>query len=324
MSTKFRVLCAMTQGFEKLVIQCKGLGDVEFIDALAIDSLDQIENLNAVIAYAGRYTEELSQTVNRTRPKWIHLVTAGIDPLLKFPPPINTSISSSGYVWSATVAEHAIALLLALLRGLKPGIDLVKSNSWDRTTIMPKLSSIRHARILIIGYGSIGRQISKQLQGFEVEITGLARTARTEIGVKVFAMHELDNLITENDIVINCLPLCPATQHVLSGTQFNLMRNDTIFIDVSRGGVVDEIALLEGLCNGRPAAAGLDVFEVEPLAITHALRELDNVILTPHIAGFGSQQVIDDMAIAACDNLSDVLANNIPRDSLDLNQAIIG
>lgn len=324
MSKKFRVLCALTHGFEELKTQCKALTHVEFIDnSIAQHETKKVDRIDAVISYASLYTESLHHTIIKSKPTWIHLVTAGVDPLIKYPPPINTMISSSGYVWSATVAEHAIALLFCLLRALKPSIERVKSGSWNRLNIVPQMRSIRYAKILVIGYGSIGRQITKQLQGFDVSITGLARTSRSEQGIKVFCMEHLDRQLAENDIVINCLPLNPRTKHVLSNSQFIKMKEDALFIDVSRGGTVDQAALLVGLRDRKPAAAGLDVFEVEPLPIHNELRKLDNVVLTPHVAGFGSQQVIDDMARSAYENLSDVLANIPPRDSISLNKICV-
>ena len=130
-------------------------------------------------------------------------------------------------------------------------------------------------------------------------------------------MADLDTLIPHADVIFLSVPLNFQTHHLVSKAQFDLMKKSVILINVSRGGILDEEALYRVLVDGKLSGAGLDVFENEPLSLQHPLRSLPNVLLTPHVAGFGEKDIQEAIAKNVRDNLLDILAGRPPRDQIN-------
>ena len=164
------------------------------------------------------------------------------------------------------------------------------------------------SRMLIVGYGRIGRGIARAAQAFGIEVVGLSRSGTRAYGdevdgVRIGAISALDEELAAADWVVVCTPGTPETLGLIGPGQFDAMKHGAHLIDVARGGVVVESALLEALDSGRLAGAALDVFEQEPLPAASPLWAREDIILTPHVSGLASDyhDVVQDLFV---DNLS--------------------
>lgn len=183
------------------------------------------------------------------------------------------------------VAEHTVMAGVALMRELVWTDRQMRAGAWpqlDRTH-----NEIAARTWGIVGFGRIGRQVAQRLRGWDVtvEYYDTVRAAPELEAALDVAYADLDDLLTRADVVSVHVPLHPETHHLLDAHRLALLRPDAALINVARGGVVDEAALLELLRERRIRGAALDVFETEPLPAGHPFTELDNVILSPHNAG---------------------------------------
>ena len=193
-----------------------------------------------------------------------------------------------------TVADHTLALMLALVRRLFQHDQSLRERRWDRAgAITP--NDLVGATVGVIGAGTIGRGVIRRVLAFgsRVLVHDPALTSPPE-GTE---LATLDQLLSESDVVTLHVPLLDQTRNLIGASELALMRPTAVLVNASRGGVVDETALTRALRNGRLAAAGLDVFEEEP-PFDSELLDLPNVIVTPHIAG------ISHRAIAAMNELA--------------------
>jgi phosphoglycerate dehydrogenase-like enzyme len=183
------------------------------------------------------------------------------------------------------VAEHTVMAGVALMRELAWTDRQIRAGEW------PQFGRPHHEVATrtwgIVGFGRIGRQVAQRLAGWEMTI--LYHDAfrpspedEAKLGVEY---AELDELLARADVVSLHVPLLPDTRHLLDTRRLGLMKPEACLVNVARGGVVDEAALLGALRDGRLRGAALDVFEQEPLPSGHPFTELDNVILSPHTAG---------------------------------------
>lgn len=198
---------------------------------------------------------------------------------------------------TAEVAEHTLALMLSLLRKI-PWIDLyVKEGEADFIMDWKKFAPIYRLRgknIGIIGFGRIGREVAKRLNAFEVNILVYDPYIPKEV-IENFGATQttLDDLLRNSDIILIHCPLTKETHHLIDKERIALMKRSAILVNVSRGAVINEKALYEALEKNIIQAAALDVFEKEPLNKTSPFLKLRNVILTPHIAWYSEESLIE-------------------------------
>lgn len=182
-----------------------------------------------------------------------------------------------------SVADHALALLLALLRQL-PMLDReVKGGTWNQNRTVPQLAG---TRVGVIGLGEIGQRIGRRLAGFDVEVAYTARSRKPDLPWTYHA--EPLALARAVDHLIVACPATPDTHHLVDAPLLEALGPQGIVVNIGRGAVIDTDALVAALRSGKIAGAGLDVVEGEPGA-PEALRKLDSVILTPHIAALSMQ-----------------------------------
>jgi phosphoglycerate dehydrogenase-like enzyme len=206
-----------------------------------------------------------------------------------------------------TVADHAVAMMLALLRRIPENDAGVRNGQWNRTgPHTPRLLS--GTTVGLVGYGHIGRLVARRLEGFGVELL----VADPALGGSVSPRPvELDELLARADIVSLHCPLIPATRNLIDRRAIALMRPHAVLVNTSRGGVVDEDALVDALNDGTIAGAALDVFEVEP-PIDSPLLAMPNVVVSPHVGGLSTKSV-DVMIRLATASVIDVLQGRIPE-----------
>jgi D-3-phosphoglycerate dehydrogenase len=187
------------------------------------------------------------------------------------------------------VAEHAIGLLLAVIRQIAAQDRLVRQGVWDRHRAWPGWH-LAGQTLGLIGFGRIARLVVKKSAGFELGVLACDPAATAEqMNEQGVAKTELDELLRRADYVSIHVPLVVQTHHLIGERELRLMKQRAVLINTSRGAVIDQRALCRALAEGWIAAAGLDVLEAEPPARDDPILALDNVVLTPHIAGYSDQ-----------------------------------
>ncbi|MCC6731434.1 MAG: D-glycerate dehydrogenase [Chthonomonadales bacterium] len=214
------------------------------------------------------------------------------------------AVGNTPGVLTETTADLAFALLMATARRLAEAERFVRSGAWS--TWSPMLLTgpdVHHATLGIVGMGRIGYEVARRAAGFQMGVL-YADARPSEAAERDFGARrrDLDALLEESDFVTLHTPLLPETRHLIGAAQLARMKPTAILVNTSRGAVVDEQALHEALSAGRIAAAGLDVYEVEPLPANSPLLQLDNVVLLPHI-GSASVPTRTRMAVLAAENL---------------------
>ncbi len=208
------------------------------------------------------------------------------------------------------VVDLTFGLILSLARRIPEANKKTKSGKWEK--IIGK--SVWKKTIGIIGLGKIGKQVVKRAQGFEMNILVFRRNIFKD---KKFAQKygikyvNLEKLLQKSDYITIHVPLNDATRNMISYEELGKIKKDAFLINTSRGGIVDEEALYDALRNNKLRGAALDVYENEPLQET-PLKELDNVIMTPHIGAY-TEEAIENMGIQAAQNLIDVLEGRKPQ-----------
>ncbi len=220
--------------------------------------------------------------------KWIHASFAGVNSIL------TDEVRASGAIvtnsrgnYNTQVSEHAIALVLAFNRGLKEAFISQQNKKWKEF----EATELYGTTVGIIGMGNIGTQIAKLCRTFGCRVIGTDRSGKpNKYADKMLPTKRLRNLLSESDYVILCVPLTKETTHLVGKKELDCMKKSSVLINVSRGWVVDEMALISSLKKGMIKGAGLDVFETEPLPKTSPLWSMKNVIITAHYAGFTQHQ----------------------------------
>ena len=217
-------------------------------------------------------------------------------------------------VLTETTADTGFALILASARRVVELANLVRNGQWQKNVGPEQFGTDVHGKTLgIIGMGRIGEALAQRGHfGFGMPVIYHSNSPKPAVEARFNAQYRsLDELLQQADFICLTLPLTAQTEGLIGAEQFALMRPESIFINISRGKVVDEAALIQALQEGQIRAAGLDVFEREPLELTSPLRQLDNVVATPHI-GSATHETREAMARCAVDNLLAALAGERP------------
>ncbi|WJS51245.1 glyoxylate/hydroxypyruvate reductase GhrB [Enterobacter roggenkampii] len=212
-----------------------------------------------------------------------------------------------------TVADTLMALMLTTARRVVEVAERVKAGEWTKSIGPDWFGVDVHGKTLgIVGMGRIGLALAQRAHfGFNMPILYNARRHHSEAEARFNARYcELDNLLQEADFVCLVLPLTDETRHLIGKEAFEKMKASAIFINAGRGPVVDEKALIEALKNGEIHAAGLDVFELEPLPVDSPLLTMPNVVALPHI-GSATHETRYNMAATAVDNLIAALSGKV-------------
>jgi phosphoglycerate dehydrogenase-like enzyme len=216
--------------------------------------------------------------------RWIHWSGAGVDAVL-FDELVRSEVvlTNSRGVFDRAIAEYVLLLVLSFAKRMPQTTRFQSESRWNY-----RLTERVDARdVLVVGTGSIGSEIARLLTAIGMRVSGVGRRRRDDHPVfgTVHAAHELDDRLPAADFVVAATPLTSATRRMFSTDQFALMKRTARFINVGRGAVVDEAALVRALRAGEIAGAALDVFESEPLRPSSPLWTMDDVIVSPHMSG---------------------------------------
>ena len=231
----------------------------------------------------------LSLVQECSRLKLIQTLSAGYDRLpLEEILEMGIPVANNGGANAISVSEQTLALMIGISRNLMAQWDsTTRQRAWRSNLYQTDLSEVTDKTVGIIGLGRIGRQVAKRLTGFDTrtifyDIEDIPEDVQREVKAEPVAF---DELLETSDIVSMHVPLTRRTRGMMSDREFGMMKPTAFFINLCRGPVVDEAALYRALTEGQIAGAGLDVLEVEPTPAENPLFDLDNVIITPHMAG---------------------------------------
>ncbi len=208
------------------------------------------------------------------------------------------------------VSDHAMSMILSLNRLLSRDSDLVKKGMWNEIKKDKRVYRLSQSTLGLLGFGRIGRRISEKAVSFGLKVIAYDPYLK-EKDIDGVEIHSLNKVLKESNIISLHLPLTEQTEHIIDNEQFNLMNDDTILINVSRGGLINEEALIENLNNGKIRGAGLDVIETSTDK-SNKLFSFDNVIITPHTAFF-SQESSEELQLRSSKQLFDVLNGIKPK-----------
>jgi len=221
--------------------------------------------------------------------RWVHFRWAGIGGQL-FPAVVESDVmvTNSAGVFGIPMAEHAMALMLALARGLRLCLPPAEGDPWRATAqrARPRMRELYGATLGILGYGGIGRQTAQRARGFGMRVLALRRRpAPDEFADEVWGPERLDDVLREADFLLVSCALTEETRGMIGPRELALMKPDAVIVNLARGAVIDQDALIRALREGRLGGAGLDVTDPEPLPADSPLWRMDNVIITPHVSG---------------------------------------
>jgi phosphoglycerate dehydrogenase-like enzyme len=218
--------------------------------------------------------------------KWVQIYSAGVE-TYRFPDFINSDVilTNCKIIQGPEIADHALALLLALTRDLNQIIPNRSKEEWAKASYHPL--ELRGKTAVIIGVGGIGQQIAQRASAFGMKVIGVdpKDIPLNPYVSKMVYPDKLNSVLPQADVVFISAPHTPQSEGMMGAKQFELMKKGAFFIAVSRGKLYNTDALVKALDERRIAGAGMDVTNPEPLPKGHALWKFDNVIITPHIAG---------------------------------------
>lgn len=224
------------------------------------------------------------------------------------------AICNTPDVLNDTTADLTFGLLMATARRIVEASEFVKNGEWKSwSPLLLAGSDIHHKTIGIVGMGKIGQALAKRASGFDMDILYHNRSRNETAEKKLGATYcELSDLLQKSDFVVCLTPLTDETHHLFNSDLFRMMKNSAIFINASRGAVVNEEDLYQALLRHEIAGAGLDVFENEPIDASHPLLTLSNVVALPHI-GSASIETRQTMMLLCSENIVNALLNKEPK-----------
>lgn len=252
-----------------------------------------------------------------SRVRWIHVASAGVDPLL-FPELLarGVVVTNSRGVFDDGIAEFVLGAMLAAAKGLPETIRLQREGRWfHRETRM-----VAGSTVLVVGAGSVGRAVGQLAKAVGCEAVGVAREARDDPSFdRVVAVRDLGAELPRADFVVITAPLTEHTAGLFDESVFAKMKARAVLINVGRGPIIDEDALLAALDAGRLGGAVLDVFGHEPLPPDHPFWARDDVVVSPHMSGDfeGYTDVLVDLFV---DNLARWRSGQPLRNVVDQNR----
>jgi len=250
------------------------------------------EAADAEVFYGFRFPPELVPKAPGLR--WIQSASAGIEDNLSAPVVARGILLTNGAgIASTGIAEQVFGVMLMFCRNLHVAARLQREGRWDRSAVMAgagmPVREFRGSRVAVIGLGPIGAAIAAGAASLGATVRGMRRHppagAPRPPYDAVVGPDGFRDLLGWADFVVLAVPHTPETERMIGAREIGLMRHDAVLVNIARGGVVDEAALVDALRSGAIGGAALDVFEEEPLPSSSPLWALPNAILTPHVAG---------------------------------------
>ncbi len=218
--------------------------------------------------------------------RWIQLISAGVpQDLCPVAKKAGIAVTNLAGLYGSSIAEHALALMAMLARNLHVVVRNQAQGRWDRS-VDRTMTDLQGRTLAVVGVGDIGRGIARLARAYGMRVVGCRRTDRVSPFVdQLYLCKDLHAMLGQADFVAVAAPLTARTEGMLGPAEFRAMKRGAVYVNVSRGGVAQEKALLEALHTGQVAAAGLDAYAAEPLPADHPFWSLPQVIISPHVSG---------------------------------------
>lgn len=250
------------------------------------EQIEIVSEADFLMVYRAELSDEVLRAASKCR--LVQLLAAGYDSmnlgLMKY---LGIPCANNGGANSWAVADHAVLLMLALYKKLVLADSATRGGNWNKPIDGQNTFELADKLVGVLGMGNIGRQVAKRVQAFDAIVQyydayPLSRMTEQELTVSRVSLKEL---FQTSDIVTCHTPLTAETYRLVNREKLSMMKRTAVMINTSRGPVVDEVALIEALSSGWIAGAGLDVFEEEPVDKGNRLLDMENVVVTPHMAG---------------------------------------
>ncbi|MFZ0819320.1 MAG: D-2-hydroxyacid dehydrogenase [Candidatus Acidiferrales bacterium] len=260
-----------------------------------LESYDQLPSeLPDTDIYIG-FTLTPAQLALSKKLKWIHVTAAGVAQLMR--PDVRASgaiVTNSRGIHAIPMAEHTMGLLIALARKFPASMRYQAANRWAQQEIWemhPPPSELNGATLLIVGFGAIGSELARFARAFGMRVLAVTRTGKGDgsLAERIFPAADLLRALGEADYVVLAAPDTPETNHMIGARELAAMKRTACLVNIARGTLVDEAALVAALERGTITAAALDVMAQEPLPPESPLWRLENVFITPHTSAVSRQ-----------------------------------
>lgn len=258
--------------------------------------------------------------------RWLQLTWAGADKYTKIKNfPQKVALTNASGAFGKIIAEYAIGGIIALYRSFPVYWNHKQKHIWKKSD---SADTLYGKNVLILGTGDIGKNLAHRIKAFETHVTGIKRIKTFDYAEpmqdfdQIYDLSELDQQLTEADIVIGCLPGTPETKGILNYERLHSMKKKAVLVNVGRGSLIPMDDLARVLMEGHLQGAVLDVFEAEPLSEKSPLWNMENVLLTPHIAGpsFGGNTKVEKQIWDICmENLERYLNGQKLRNIVQLD-----
>ena len=288
------------------------------VDVQNVANEDQaLEVIAEIDAMYGRITPELLARAKKLR--WIQTPMAGLEHYM-FPALAESDVTLSNMqgIYSDNIADHVMGYILMFARGFHIFLRQQLQRNWAKEVPVLHLAD---KTLGVVGLGGIGAAVAKRGASAEMRViaTNAVEIERPDFVDTLWGIDRLDDLLSESDFVVSCVPHTPETFKLINTDQLKRMKETAYLINISRGVVVDLAALTDALQAGEIAGAGLDVFETEPLPADHPLWGMENVIITPHTAGAGPHTADRRIEVVTA-NLRRFVAGETVRNVVDKNR----
>lgn len=254
---------------------------VDFLTATPVKTA--IKNINVLFGYQQTLLEQILAGPNQLQ--WLQAISAGVDYL-----PLTTLkqqhilLSNTSGIHAQPIAEWVLGTLLSYYRGILKAQVRQTQQNWQRQP--SELAQLSNRKLLIFGTGAIGQRIATLASAFGATVTGINHSGHPATGFQqTFALAESQAALAQADVIINALPLTPATTHYFDQTFFQQLTTQPVFINIGRGPSVNEAALQQALKQHQLQFAALDVQQTEPLPQASPLWHQENLLISPHVSG---------------------------------------
>ncbi|MBS1840888.1 MAG: D-2-hydroxyacid dehydrogenase [Acidobacteria bacterium] len=241
------------------------------------------------------YSLRADQLTHARKLKWIHSTATGVAQLMY--PELRESgilVTNPRGVFSVPVAEHTLGMMIAMARNFPDSIRFQDQAKWSQQQLwdLPQqLSELSGKTLLIVGFGSIGQELAKRAKAFDMRVLGVTRSGQSngDLAEKIVAGSELHSVLPEADYAVIAVPETAGTKKLMGAAEISRMKRGARLINVGRGSLLDEDALIAALESGHLAGAGLDVTGIEPLPENSPLWKAPNLFITPHTSGVSNR-----------------------------------
>jgi len=310
-----------SQGLEKIIPTIKSRHPE--VDIVHCDDRSRLmDELATAEVYMGWLSREAF--IGAKNLKWLQSPSTGVDGFLRIPELRDGDVilTSARGTHAACLAEHALGMIFAFTRGIRASMVDQQDHTWGSRKLRNSLVELTGSTVGIVGFGTVGRALAERVHAFGTRILAMDvyPDNKPDYVEKLEGVEGLAELLAASDYVVVTVPLVASTRHMIGTAQIGQMKPSAMLVGISRGGVIDEDALVAALEEDRLAAAALDVFETEPLPADSPLWDVENLLITPHDAG-GTQFETDHILEIFTENVDRYVRKAFPlRNQIDKQQ----